>query len=337
MRIFVIAIGIIAAVLPVPPEIVEERYSITLYPHLQHALTATSNTAGFALFDAFLIVTAGVLLFLLVRRGRIRNVLALASCIWLFFLLTWGLNYRRMPLSDRLDFGPERVVPPRIEALASRAIVALNRLHAAAHADPWPDDDVLVDRLKTPFETARAQLGIGPVLLATPKRSILDGYFRMAAVDGMTDPLFLEVLVSSDVLPFERPAIVAHEWGHLAGFANEAEAGFLAWLTCLSGDRQLQYSGWLSVYPLLVDGLPAERREALAARLAPGPRADLERVAERVRAARPGVHQMASRAYDQFLKGNRVEEGIQSYGGVVRLMAGTRFKEGFVPVMRSIF
>jgi hypothetical protein len=188
--------------------------------------------------------------------------------------------------------------------------------------------------LKAPFEAARAQLAIGPVLPATPKRSILDTYFRMAAVDGMTDPLFLEVLVSSDVLPFERPAVVAHEWGHLAGFANEAEAGYLAWLTYLSGDAQLQYSGWLAVYPRLVASLPEKPRAAVSARLAAGPRGDLERIDERLRAATPAVHRFANRVYDQFLKSNRVDEGIQSYAGVVRLIAGTRYRDGFVPVLR---
>jgi hypothetical protein len=210
----------------------------------------------------------------------------------------------------------------------------VNRLHAASHAERWPSDDELVDRLRDPFEAARRELGVGPVLLARPKRSILQPYFRMAAIDGMTDPFFLEVLLSSDVLPFERPAALAHEWSHVAGFANEAEAGFLAWLTCLRGGAQLQYSGWLSVLPRLAGALSAERQSKSLAALSPGPREDLRQIAERVDRAQPTVHRAATRAYDQFLKSNRVGEGIESYRGVVRLMAGTRFKDGFVPVFR---
>jgi hypothetical protein len=330
----VIAIALMAAIVPVPPEIVEQRYSTSLYPHLQHALTATSNTAGFALFDAFLIITVAGLIALLLRRGRIRNVLAVLSCVWLAFLFSWGLNYRRVPLSERLDFHADRLTPPRVEEVAKRAASELNRLHARAHAEPWPGDDDLLERLREPFEAARRQLGVGPVLLARPKSSILQPYFRMAAIDGMTDPFFLEVLLSSDVLPFERPAALAHEWSHIAGFANEAEAGFLGWLACLRGDAPLQYSGWLSVYPRLANTLPAQRRSVSIASLAPGPREDLQKIADRVERAQPTVHRAATRAYDQFLKGNRVEEGIESYRGVVRLIAGTRFKDDFVPVLR---
>jgi hypothetical protein len=33
----------------------------------------------------------------------------------------------------------------------------------------------------------------------------------------MTDPFLLETLLASNLLPFEVPAVIAHEWGHLAG------------------------------------------------------------------------------------------------------------------------
>jgi hypothetical protein len=62
-------------------------------------------------------------------------------------------------------------------------------------------------------------------------------YFKAAGVEGMTDPFFLETLVAGDLLPFERPFVIAHEWSHLAGFANEGEANFLGWLTCMKGSE----------------------------------------------------------------------------------------------------
>ena len=73
-----------------------------------------------------------------------------------------------------------------------------------------------------------------------PKRSLLGLYFRWAAIDGMTDPFFLEMIVNPDVLPVERPFVVAHEWAHLAGYAEESEANFVAWLTCAHGDARAQ-------------------------------------------------------------------------------------------------
>ena len=79
----------------------------------------------------------------------------------------------------------------------------------------------------------------------------------------MTDPYFLETLVACDLLPFERPFVVAHEWSHLAGIADEGDANFVGWLTCLRGSASHQYSGWLFLYGEVV---ARARRRATAAR-----------------------------------------------------------------------
>ena len=46
----------------------------------------------------------------------------------------------------------------------------------------------------------------------------------------------------------ERPYVVAHEWGHIAGWARESEAGYVGWLTCMRGDDAARYSAWISLY-----------------------------------------------------------------------------------------
>jgi hypothetical protein len=94
----------------------------------------------------------------------------------------------------------------------------------------------------------KAQRDLGATHIATPgqpKRSLLSLYFRWATVDGMINPFGLEVLANPDLLPFERPFVAAHEWGHLAGYADESEANFVGWTTCMEGDETAQYSGWL--------------------------------------------------------------------------------------------
>ena len=98
----------------------------------------------------------------------------------------------------------------------------------------------------------------------------------------MTNPFFLEILVSSDLLPFERPFVTAHEWSHLAGVADEGEANFVGWLACLRGSPAAQYSGWLFMYSELVRVSSRADRAALAAALAAGPREDLQAIRDRV-------------------------------------------------------
>jgi hypothetical protein len=162
-------------------------------------------------------------------------------------------------------------------------------------------------------------------VVGRPKRTLLDWYLRRAGVDGMTDPFFLETLVATDVLPFERPYVTAHEWTHLAGIAHEGEANFFAWLACMRGPVSAQYSGWLATYGELARAVSPRDRAALSASLAAGPRADLQAVRERfLREVNPRVATAGWRVYDSYLKANRVESGAASYDEVVRLIVGMR-------------
>src|SRR5262249_29437084 len=111
-----------------------------------------------------------------------------------------------------------------------------------------------------------------------------------------------------------------------AGYNDEGEANFVSWLACMHGDAPRQYSGWLAVYSEASAMLPRSGRQRVAERLAPGPRADLRAIADRVarnRSARVG--DAGWRVYNQYRKANRVEAGAASYTEVIRLILGTRF------------
>src|SRR4029078_1094178 len=132
---------------------------------------------------------------------------------------------------------------------AGQTVDRVNELYEAAHRVGWLPAEAVDPALAQAFFRAQRELGYDArTVPGRPKRSLLDVYFRRAGVAGMTDPYFLETFVASDLLPVERPFVVAHESGHLPGFADEGDANFLAWLTCLRGTPAHQYSGWLSIY-----------------------------------------------------------------------------------------
>ena len=128
--------------------------------------------------------------------------------------------------------------------------------------------------------------------------------------------------------------MVAHEWSHLAGFANEGEASFVGWLTCVHGATPDRYSGWLFLYSEVAASLPQSLQAEASARLAAGPRADLRAIADRVRRhVRPGISNAGWQVYDRYLKANRVAAGAASYRDVVQLALGVRFDEEWVPML----
>jgi hypothetical protein len=330
-RLALVVLAFCAAIAPFPPTLIEEQYSRRVYPALQRSLTALSNTTPVAFFDGLLIAAALIGLVLLVRRGRVLNLMCFVAIAWIVFLATWGLNYRRVSLEERPDFDRSRLSDRYVVAVAKQAVAQMNRLHPAAHAAPAPDIETLARDLAPAMERAASVLGMTPPLPARPKQTWLGRYFVRAGIDGMTDPFFLETLLAPNLLEVEQPAAMGHEWGHLAGLAHEAEAGYFGWLTCMQGDARAQYSGWVALYPRLVGALDEADRKAVQSRLAAGPREDFRRIAARLSEAHEGVRTAANNSYDVFLRANRVAEGIRSYDGVVRLVVGLRLAEGFTP------
>ena len=324
----------VALAIPIPRTAVERLYSSGLYPVLQRSLTRFSNLAPFALFDV-LIVGLPILWVALIardvsspetRRGALARWIvrtaAGAAALYLCFLAAWGLNYRRVPLERKLPYDAKAVTTDAAREVAQLAVSQLNALYDRAHASGFGIDSSLAAALAV----ATRELGApGTVVPARPKRTLLDVYFRSAAVAGMTDPFFLETLVESDLLPVERPFVIAHEWSHLAGFADEGEANFAGWLTCMRGGAAARYSGWLFLFGEMMNGLPRADRAPVITPLAAGPRADLRAIAARLaRDVEPQVAAAGWRVYDRYLKANRVEAGAASYAQVVRLVLGTR-------------
>jgi hypothetical protein len=358
-RAALVLLAAAAALVPVPRPVVESMYSNRVFPILQFLLTGASNLFPFALFDLLVIGVAigGVVIvfrdirvvrhraapampamatWLAVARRILLRLAVLTSAAYLLFLLAWGLNYRRVPLQDKLQFDANRVSGDAAVELARQSVERVNALHVTAHRDGWAGAAVIDPVLADAFDRARRQLALPSTRPGRPKRTLLDPYFRRVGVAGMTDPFFLETLVATDLLPFERPAVIAHEWGHLAGVADEGDANFLAWLTCLRGDPAHQYSGWLSLFGDVANALQPSALREVGASLADGPRADLQAVRDRLlRHVNPTLSAAGWKAYDRYLKANQVDEGAASYAAVVRLILGTEFGPDWTPLRRG--
>jgi uncharacterized protein DUF3810 len=334
----VIACALGAAAAPVPASAVDRWYSAGLYAGIQPLLTSISNLVPFALLDV-LIAAVGLSWIVLAARdlrgagSRLRaagliaaRTLAWAATLYLIFIALWGLNYRRPRLRETMAYEPSAVTAQAAAAAGRLAVERLNGLHDPAHARGWQAAGEVDPILADGFARAIREAGIlRDVVPGRPKHTMLDSYFRRAGVDGMTDPFFLETLVAGGILPFERAFVVAHEWSHLAGIADEGEANFTAWRSCVSGPAPVAYSGWLFLYGELSRAVPGPDRAVLSAALGAGPRADLRAVRERIlRDVNRRVSDAGWRVYDSYLKANRVDAGTASYDEVVRLVLGLR-------------
>jgi hypothetical protein len=348
-RAWVVLAAVVLLVVPVPQDVVDRLFGRAFYPLSQPVLTGLSNRIPVALLD---VAVLGLLACLVAggfhaakAPGRRRaaafrflaNLVTVAACVYILFLGTWGLNYGRTPLTARLEFDASRVGAESVIELARGTAAELNALRPSG-IRALPDAALAPAELEPGFSFGLRVLGLpAGTVPGRPKWSLLDLYFTRSGVSGMTDPFFLETLVAGNLLPFERPAVIAHEWGHLAGLARESEASFFGWLVCRKSPPAARYSGQLELFLRSVAALEPRERSATLALLTPEVQADIRAISERNRKDQVRVVSVAAwRTYDKFLRANRVASGVKNYDEVVALVVGTRFTADGAPILRGV-
>lgn len=323
---------------------VEAGYSNGLYPKIDTAVRAITGPIPFTLGDLLFVVALGALVTWWIRsfRGVPRSQLlargahvalrtvAVAAVIFVWFMCSWAYNYERIPIADKVILHNARTNSRSVAKLANHVVDELNRNVRAAHRERLTHRQAGVLLLPT-FNATIGRLGdhkrFAPPVI---KPTIFQPVMEWTGTDGFTDPWTHEVNVDAGAFFFEWPALYAHEWGHISGFADEAEANFISVLACTnSKDPLLRYSGWLLTWFNLPSNVKVTHRVdrqvyrdvvAIQKRYL----AHVNRAAEHVQRV----------AYNSYLKANHVEAGYASYQIFVRWLTAADFDRSGLPVVR---
>ena len=331
LRVLGIAAGLFSLLWRPSAQWVETVYVNGAYPAWEHFIHAVTQSLPWSLGDFAGLLGVGLIVWRIVVAVRARrksgwlrafvaviDIAAVCGVYALWFNAAWGWNYDRAPIETRLAFKGSAITQRAIDDLRSRAIARMNALAPAAHA-----------RAGVPLDTARLRDAWLPVVrrggdmwnprVGGPKATIADPFMVATGTSGFINPFTLNVQVASDLLWFERPFDLAHEWSHVAAYAREDEANYLAILTCMrSRDPVVQYSGWLELF-LYLPPLQTYKHSTFA------PLVWADFAALRARNARHINLTLALwswRTYNVYLKSNHVASGIQNYNQVTRLILG---------------
>lgn len=256
------------------------------------------------------------------------DVVAILALYAVWFEASWGWNYDRAPIEARVQYEPARVTPSALNALRARAIAEMNALAPAAHAGASVPLDL--DGLRAAWLPIVQRAGdTWTPAVGAPKYTLAAPVMDANGTSGFVNPLSLTAQLAPDLLWFERPFDLSHEWSHLAGYAREDEANYIAALTCLrSHDPVVEYSGWLELFL----SLPPLQRYARTT-FTPLVWSDFDAIrARNARHINLSFARFSWRAYNAYLKSNRIASGIANYDEVTRLMLGVPLDAEGLPV-----
>lgn len=159
-------------------------------------------------------------------------------------------------------------------------------------------------------------------------------FFSQQYILGYYFPFSMEANYNSNIYITNLPVTICHELAHTKGFLREDEANFLAYLACMESKEELfQYSGYLSVLNYVDSDFYKElgnnKKEYLKfPQILEQVRSDdifiqadiWERI-EKEAILPTDLLQSASNTFtDTTLRLNGVQEGVQSYSYVVKLL-----------------
>jgi hypothetical protein len=323
---------------------VERTYSNGFYPRADTAIRSLTQPAPFAVGDALAFVVAVALISWWIDRFRraarersfaiagktLLRTVSILALLYIWFMVAWGYNYERVPVAAKILLHNERTNEDSVNAYADHVVDELNANADGAHAAALTRADV-IETLTPTFTAAIKRLGDEHAFAPAPvKPTIFQFVMSASANDGFMDPWTHEINIDATTFTFERPAIYAHEWAHLSGFADESEANLIATLACInSAEPLLRYSGWILVWSNLPSNVKVTRSMNQV------PYDDIMAIRARMlRQANPTVEKVQRTAYNAYLKANHVKAGYASYEYFIRWLTSADFDANGLPLVR---
>ena len=338
------------------PEQIEQVYSRGLFPLLRQPWDVVANLVPFPIFYIFWVVIVVILARALVQSKQETSRVGEGSTRWqrasrllarftprllrfglqitVLFLVMWGFNYGRVPVEESIGF--ERYQPTQ-EELRERVYAEAGELRELRR-QLTSDTSALSARLAPDnLEVSIRPLVSGALLKhnfpapGKPRARQLrpKGVLLSWSTAGVYWPWAGEANIDAGLHHLQKPAVMAHEFGHAYGFGDEGTCTFWAYLAGLEAtDPYLKYCFKLAYWRQIAGRLrrvePERYTAWRAAELDVGIRNDLQAIYDNQALYRDIAPVVRDLTYDAYLRTQGVHGGLANYGTVIQLVEGYR-------------
>ena len=326
------------------PDIVETVYSRTIYPVLTYFsyiyglipvsvseilvyVLAVAAAVYIVFLSASFFKPQGKKLFFFFKR-LICLLTALSTALFIF-IFGWSMNYARNTLADSMGL---EIVPSSTAELAKvcekLAEDANNKRKAVL------ENENGVYKLKRNREDIFAGVQDvydehAPEFMNLGAKTKVKGIFTQNLLSstqttGIFSPFTYECHVNTDMPDLYTASTAAHEYAHFKGFAREDECNFISWyVTRNSTDPDFAYSGAALALVHAMNSLYRESKDEyrrIYGMIDDGIKRDWAFDSLYWDEFETEFAESSSKAYNNYLKSNRVDDGVKSYGRMLDLI-----------------
>lgn len=328
------------------PDTIESVYSKGLYKIIVTPLNLISGLLPFSLVEllsvSFVILVVVKLVGLIIKMFRtpsqikklllhsVLNIVVFVSVLYFSFVVVWGLNYQRLPFSQIAGLKVEPATDSELTLVCENLLNQANELRKYVHEN---NEGVMIipdgkkgalKRAYKGYENAALVYPEFSGIYSRPKGVVLSEVMSYLGIQGIYSPYTGEPNVNTSITDAPFPFIACHEMAHQRGFAREDEANYLAYIACkYHPDKDFQYSGMLNALIYAGNALygsDSDSYEKIRNMYSEGIKRDFAAINLYWKKYETPVQDFSSSVNDTYLKANRQDDGVKSYGRMVDLL-----------------
>ena len=260
------------------------------------------------------------------------NILAIISLFSLLFHISWGLNYYRIPLNEKLNY-KIKYNEDELEKTLVFMIEKTNELHEKlSNQDSIPvqipySREKITQLIEERFDFDLDNFEIQPFL----KNSLWSTLLSYMGFAGYINPFTLESHINKKIPKLNYIATASHEMAHQLGIASESEANFVAFYTNSKHPNPFikfaAYSFALNYCYSELFKANQEKAKMQLSKLNSGVLKNFQQLSAFWKKFQNPFEPYFKKGYDSYLKMNGQAKGIESYNAMVSMVIAYTLKD----------
>lgn len=317
------------------PEIVERFYSNGIYPIISKALRTILGSIPFSVGDILYGILIVYCIYWLYKNWKTSwkqkglAILSFLSVFYFLFHFFWAMNYYREPLFEKMNIRKEYsdndliVFTEKLIQKTNEIQFEITKNKNNKVVNPYTQE-VVFDLTENGYDNLTKQYPFFKYSIPSRKKSLFSLPLTYMGFGGYLNPFTNEAQVNYKLPMYGFPAVVTHEMAHQMGYGSESECNFIGFLACIKNDDlYFQYAAYSNALRYCLSNI-AQKNEATFDQL----KKKINRgVLKNYKESEvfweqydtiidKGFHAF----YDQYLKANQQQEGIESYSKFVDLL-----------------
>ncbi|MGX4599637.1 DUF3810 domain-containing protein [Faecalimicrobium sp. JNUCC 81] len=338
------------------PELIETYYSLSINKFMIQTLSKISGIFPFSTYEITIYLIIFILLIFIVQLlyilfknsvklksflvNSLLNLLSILSIAYFLFIVLWGLNYNRLPLSTTLinKYNLDKCkniyqINYNNEDLINLYKFLIEKTNETRKLVLEDSNGIMKNNSDYKSLMSRAQLGyikLSNIIpnadssYSNPKYVISSNLMCYTGITGIYFPFTGDANVNIAVPDMYIPSTTLHEMAHQRGYASEDEANFIGYLASINHpDIDFNYSGYILALNHTASTLSKVDSNTLIElnkTISSDVKKDLINNNNFWKKYEGKVEKVSNDFNNAYLKSNGIEEGVQNYGKMVELL-----------------